>query len=158
MKTYTQKTSEVTHEWHLVDAKGKVLGRLATEIAQKLIGKHKATYTPHIDAGDFVVVINAQDIVLTRQKANQKEYHSHSGFPGNIKMVSFSKMLENRPEEVIAHAVKNMLPKNRLRSERMARLKVYAGPEHKHTSQLPSKSVVSQAATTQSTETTEQTA
>ncbi|MBT4123894.1 MAG: 50S ribosomal protein L13 [Candidatus Pacebacteria bacterium] len=134
-----QRKEDVTREWHLVDVKGEVLGRIATQIAEKLIGKDKATYTPHTDAGDFVVVINAREVVVTRDKAQKKMYYRHSGFPGGLKQRSFEEMIQKNPEEVIRLAVKNMLPKNRLQGDRMARLKIYAEADHKHTSQLEGK-------------------
>jgi large subunit ribosomal protein L13 len=136
MKTYSQKTADVQRDWHLVDVKGQILGRIATDIAQKLIGKHKPTYTPHIEAGDYVVVINASEVALTRNKADQKAYYSHSGFPGGFKEVPFKKMLELQPEKVIKLAVKNMLPKNKQRQDRMNRLKVYASDKHVYQNQL----------------------
>lgn len=135
-KTYMQKTAEIKREWHLVDAKGQILGRLASEIAQKLIGKNKVTYTPHIDGGDYVVVINAGEIEVTGNKAEDKMYYSHSGFPGGLKSKNFAKLKETFPDRIIEKAVFNMLPKNKLRSERMNRMKVYSGSEHKHESQL----------------------
>ncbi len=139
MKTYSQKTAEVTRDWHLVDVKDQVLGRIATQIAQKLIGKHKPTYTPHIEGGDYVVVINAADVVLTRNKADQKVYASHSGYPGGFKAVPFKKMIAEQPEKVIQAAVVNMLPKNKHRQLRMNRLKVYAGDQHPHQTQIDNK-------------------
>lgn len=135
-KTYSQKTSEVRREWHLVDAKDKVLGRLATEIATKLIGKHKKEYTPHIDGGDYVVVINAKEIAVTGNKEQSKMYYTHSNFPGGLKSKNLAKLRVQFPERIIETAVKNMLPKNKLQDQRMTRLKVYAGSEHKHASQL----------------------
>jgi large subunit ribosomal protein L13 len=140
MKTYSQKTADVQRDWHLVDVKDEVLGRVSTQIAQKLIGKHKPTYTPHIEAGDYVVVINAAEVALTRNKADQKVYMSHSGFPGGLKEVPFKKMIAEQPEKVIQLAVINMLPKNRLRQVRMNRLKVYAGSTHPHQTQIDNKS------------------
>lgn len=131
-----QKKAEVERQWHLVDVKGLVLGRIATEIAQMLIGKNKPTYTPHIDGGDYVVVINAKEVKVTRNKEQGKVYFTYSGFPGGLREDTFAEMMERHPEEIIVRAVYNMLPKNKLRTERMARLKVYAGSEHKHTSQL----------------------
>ncbi|MBU0578552.1 50S ribosomal protein L13 [Patescibacteria group bacterium] len=136
MKTYMQKTAEVKRDWHLVDVGGQILGRIATQIAQKLIGKHKSTYTPHIDGGDFVVVINASNVALSRNKADKKVYFRHSGFPGGLKEIPFKKMLAEHPEQVIKLAVKNMLPKNKLRQLRMNRLKVYPGDKHAHESQF----------------------
>lgn len=135
-KTYTQKTVDVKRKWHLIDAKGQVIGHVATKIATKLIGKDKPTYTPHIDGGDFVVVINAAEVVATGRKEENKIYYSHSNFPGGLKKVKLSDMREDHPERIIESAVKNMLPKNKLRDPRMSRLKVYAGSEHKHESQL----------------------
>ncbi len=131
-KTYMQKTSDVKREWHLVDAQDKILGRLATDIAQKLIGKHKKDYTPHIDSGDFVVVLNAAQIAVTGKKEEQKKYYRHSGFPGGLKVRTLGELRETFPERIIEKAVKNMLPKNKLQSPRMARLKVFAGAEHPH--------------------------
>ncbi len=135
-KTYTQKTSEVKREWHLVDAKDKILGRLASYIATKLIGKNKKEYTPHIDGGDYVVVINAKDVAVSGSKEADKMYYQHSNFPGGLKSRNLSKLRAQFPERIIENAVKNMLPKNRLQDQRMTRLKVYSGSEHKHTSQL----------------------
>lgn len=131
-----QKTAQVEHKWHLVDVKGKVLGRIATDIATLLIGKNKPTYTPHIDAGDYVVVINAAEIEVTGKKKSDKIYYSHSGHPGGIKEINFEDLLAKFPTRVIEKAVYNMLPKNKLRQDRMMRLKIYAGTEHKHQSQL----------------------
>ena len=137
--TFMQRKEDVTRAWHLVDVKDQVLGRIATEIAVKLIGKNKPTYTPHTDAGDFVVVINARDVQVTRGKELKKMYRRHSGFPGGLHERSFAEMIEKHPEEVIRLAVVNMLPNNKLRDRRMARLKIYAGPEHEHQSQLGEK-------------------
>jgi large subunit ribosomal protein L13 len=136
-----QKTAEVTREWHVVDAKGRVLGQVATEVATKLIGKHKPTFTPHIDGGDYVVVTNAAHIVVTGNKAQDKIYYSYSGFPGGLSKRTFSEVLARRPETIIEKAVYNMLPKNKLRTGRMDRLKVFAEAEHKHQSQLGGQSV-----------------
>jgi len=137
--TFMQRKEDVTREWHLVDVKDKVLGRIATEIAVMLIGKNKPTYTPHTDAGDFVVVINAREVAVTRGKELKKIYYRHTGFPGGLKQRTFEEMIQKNPEEVIRLAVKNMLPKDRLQGERMARLKIYEGAEHKHASQLGGK-------------------
>lgn len=139
MKTYMQKTAEVAHNWHLVDVKGKVLGRIATEIATKLMGKNKPTYTPHIDGGDYVIVINAAEVATTGTKVENKIYYKHSGHPGGLKQKTLGEMLVKFPTRVIEKAVYNMLPKNRLRQDRMKRLKIYAGAEHKHASQLAGK-------------------
>ncbi|MBD3279155.1 MAG: 50S ribosomal protein L13 [Candidatus Pacebacteria bacterium] len=135
-RTYSQRKEDVTRNWHLVDAQGQILGRLATKIATKLIGKHKPTYTPHIDGGDYVVVINAAKIEVTGGKENKKLYRRHSGFPGSLKETTLGQMLKRKPTAVITQAVKNMLPKNRTRSQRLARLKVYAGAQHKHQAQF----------------------
>jgi len=134
--TYMQKSAEVTRNWHIVDVKGQVLGRVATGIATKLMGKHKPTYTPHIDAGDYVVVINAAEIEVTGNKVEDKTYYSYSGYPGGLKKKSFGELQAKYPERIIEKAVYNMLPDNRLRDERMKRLKVYAGSEHPHQSQI----------------------
>ncbi len=137
MKTYHAKPGEVEREWLLVDATDMVLGRLASEIAQILKGKRKPQYTPHVDTGDFVVVINAEKIRLTGNKMNAKAHFSHSGHPGGLKEVPISRVLEKHPERVIEHAVKGMLPKNTLGRAMGKKLKVYAGPEHKHEAQKP---------------------
>ncbi|MDH5533734.1 MAG: 50S ribosomal protein L13 [Candidatus Pacebacteria bacterium] len=134
--TYMQKTADVKRDWHLADAKGQILGRLATDIAQKLIGKNKPTYTPHIDGGDFVVVINASEIAVTGNKEEDKMYYRHSGYPGGLKEKSLGELKKTYPTRIIEKAVFNMLPKNKLRSGRMNRLKVYANADHKHESQL----------------------
>ncbi|MFZ1721349.1 MAG: 50S ribosomal protein L13 [Microgenomates group bacterium] len=145
-KTYQQKTSEVVRNWHLVDANGQVLGRIATEIAKHLIGKNKPTYTPHIDAGDYVVVVNAAKFIVTGNKMTQKKYYQHSGYPGGLKPENLEELLERQPVKVIEKAVYNMLPKNKLRSDRMARLKIYVDDQHKHTSQLANKATETEAA------------
>ena len=137
MKTYTAKPGEITREWYLVDAEGKTLGRLATQIADVLRGKRKPQYTPHVDTGDFVVVVNAEKIRVTGDKLAQKVYWRHSGYPGGIKSRTLAEMLEKRPEEVIRKAVKGMLPRNRLARQQLTKLKVYAGPDHPHAAQQP---------------------
>ena len=137
MKTYSAKPHEVEQKWLLVDAEGQTLGRMATAIATRLRGKHKAEYTPHVDTGDFVVVINADKVRVTGNKAKDKIYHSHSGFPGALKSISFEKLLEKAPERVIKLAVKGMLPRNSLGRAMFKKLKVYAGAEHPHTAQQP---------------------
>lgn len=134
--TYMQKPAEVTREWHVVDADNQVLGKLATQVATKLIGKKKPTYTPHVDGGDYVVVLNATKIHVSGNKAQDKLYYTYSGFPGGLKTKNFAELLEKFPERIIEKAVYNMLPDNRLRNERMKRLKVYAGAEHPHHSQV----------------------
>lgn len=131
-----QKTEDVTREWHLVDVKGKILGRVATDIAKLLIGKDKPTYTPHVDGGDYVVVINAEDVAVSGNKKADKMYRWHTGFPGGLKEMSLGRMMEKSPEKVIQNAVKNMLPKNKLRNKRMVRLKVFANDQHPYQDQV----------------------
>ena len=137
MRTYSPKHSELNHDWFIVDASGKTLGRMATEIAHRLRGKHKPEYAPHMDNGDYVVVINAEKIKVTGNKAADKIYHSHSGYPGGIKSISFEKLLEKAPERTIQSAVKGMLPKNPLGRQMFKKLKVYSGSEHPHVAQQP---------------------
>jgi large subunit ribosomal protein L13 len=137
VKTYVAKPSDRQRDWVIVDATGQTLGRLATQIADVLRGKRKPTYTPHIDTGDFVVVINAEKISVTGNKRTDKLYHRHSGYPGGLKTRTLNDMLERRPEEVIRIAVKGMLPRNRLARKQLTKLKVYAGPDHPHAAQKP---------------------
>lgn len=137
MKTYSAKPHEVDQKWLLVDAEGQTLGRMATEIATRLRGKHKPEYTAHVDTGDFVVVINADKVKVTGNKAKGKIYHAHSGFPGGLKSLSFEKLLDKAPERVIQLAVKGMLPRNPLGRAMFKKLKVYAGTEHPHGAQQP---------------------
>jgi large subunit ribosomal protein L13 len=137
MKTFSAKPQNVEQNWLLVDAEGLTLGRMAAEIASRLRGKHKPEYTPHVDTGDFVVVINAEKIVVTGNKAKDKMYHSHSGFPGGIKSMPFGKLIERSPERAIKLAIKGMLPSNPLGRAMFKKLKVYAGNEHPHTAQQP---------------------
>lgn len=137
MKTYSAKPHEVDQNWLLMDADGQVLGRMATVIATRLRGKHKAEYTPHVDTGDYVVVINAEKVKVTGNKARDKLYHSHSGYPGGLTSVSFEKMIEKTPEKVIRAAVKGMLPRTPLGRAMFKKLKVYAGSEHPHSAQQP---------------------
>lgn len=139
MKTYSQKPTEVSRRWILIDAKDAPLGRLSTEIAKYLIGKYKPSYTPHIDGGDYVVVINAAEVPVTGNKEEAKIYYRHSGFPGGIKDAQLKEVREKFPERIIENAVKGMLPKNKLASGRMQRLKVFPGAEHAHTAQTPEK-------------------
>lgn len=139
MKTYSQKPTEVSRRWILIDAKDLPLGRLATEISKYLIGKYKPTYTPHIDGGDYVVVINAAEVPVTGNKEEKKIYYRHSGFPGGIKDATLKEVREKFPERIVENAVKGMLPKNKLSPERMNRLKVFPGAEHAHTAQTPEK-------------------
>lgn len=138
-KTYQPKQKDVTRSWHLIDAKGQILGRMASEIATLLIGKKKVNYAPHMDMGDYVVVTNAKGVVVTGKKKDQKVYQSHSGFPGGFKEVKFKKLHGDQPEKVIELAVSRMLPKNRLQKVRMARLKVFAGEEHPYDDKLKKK-------------------
>ncbi|SHK55600.1 50S ribosomal protein L13 [Tepidibacter formicigenes] len=135
MKTYIGKPSEVQRKWYLVDAEGKTLGRLATEIARILRGKHKATFTPHVDGGDFVVVVNAEKVKLTGKKLDQKMYRYHTGYVGGLVEIPYRRLLAEKPEEAIRSAVSGMLPKNKLRSRMMKRLRVFAGSEHIHSAQ-----------------------
>jgi len=143
-KTYSPKASEVTHAWRLVDAEGQTLGRLATEIARFLRGKHLPTFSEHMDLGDFVVVVNAEKIAVTGKKRTDKMYYRHSGYPGGLKSRSLNDMLERRPEEVLRLAVKGMLPRNRLARRQITKLKIYAGPEHPHAAQQPQPMEISQ--------------
>jgi len=137
VKTYQQKPSEVQREWFLVDAQGKILGRLASRIAAILRGKHKPTFTPHVDGGDFVVVVNAEKVRLTGRKREEKVYYWHSGYPGGIKSATAGQMLERKPEWVLQKAVQRMLPKNPLGRRMLKKLKVYRGPDHPHAAQQP---------------------
>ncbi len=137
MKTFSAKPETVKRDWYVVDADGKTLGRLATEIARRLRGKHKPEYTPHVDTGDYIVVINAEKVTVTGNKAKDKMYYNHTGFPGGIKSISFEKLIDKKPEMVIEKAVKGMLPKNPLGREMYRKLKVYAGSTHNHTAQQP---------------------
>lgn len=137
MKTYSVKAGEIERKWYVVDARGKVLGRLATEIARILRGKHKPIYSPHLDTGDFVVVINAEEIEVTGRKADQKTYFRHSGYMGGEKHIPFRRMQDKHPERVIELAVKGMLPKNALGRQMRRKLRVYAGSEHPHQGQSP---------------------
>ena len=137
MKTYSQKTAEVKREWWVIDASSMPLGKLAVIIADKLMGKSKVTYTPHIDNGDYVVVTNAKNLVVTGDKMIQKKYYRHSGYPGGIKELRLEEIIEKEPARAIETAVKGMLPKNKLLADRMARLRVFEGEEHTHTAQNP---------------------
>ena len=137
MKTYSAKPGEITREWYLVDAEGKTLGRLATQIADTLRGKRKPQYTPHVDTGDFVIVVNAEKIHVTGNKLDQKRYYRHSGYPGGLRSRTLREPLDRRPTEVLRVAVKGMLPKNRLARQQITKLKIYAGPEHPHEAQNP---------------------
>jgi large subunit ribosomal protein L13 len=136
MKTYSTKTSDIKREWHVIDASGQVLGKVATQAANWLMGKHKPLFSRHLDTGDYVVVINAEKVHVTGAKLKQKMYYRHSGYPGGLKSVSLERVLETNPARVIEHAVKGMLPHNRLEAQMMKRLKVYAGEDHPHQSQV----------------------
>jgi large subunit ribosomal protein L13 len=137
MKTYNAKNETATHNWFVVDAAGKTLGRLASHVASRLKGKHKAEYTPHVDTGDFIVIINAGKVKVTGKNASYKIYYSHSGYPGGIKEISFEKLIAKHPTRVLEIAIKGMLPKNPLGRAMYRKLKVYAGVEHPHTAQQP---------------------
>lgn len=137
MKTFSAKPQNVEHNWLLLDAEGQTLGRMATEIATRLRGKHKPEYTPHVDTGDYIVVVNAEKVRVTGNKAKAKMYHHHSGFPGGLKSFSFEKLIERSPERVLKLAVKGMLPRTPLGRAMFKKLKVYAGSEHPHTAQQP---------------------
>jgi large subunit ribosomal protein L13 len=137
MKSYMARPQEVERKWYVVDAEGKTLGRLATEIARVLRGKNKPQYTPHIDTGDFVVVVNAEKVVVTGKKATQKVYRRHTGYPGGLKETSYEAMLERKPTEILRKAVKGMMPRTRLGRRQTGKLKIYAGPEHPHEAQNP---------------------
>jgi large subunit ribosomal protein L13 len=137
MKTYNAKPGEIAREWYLVDAEGKTLGRLATRLADVLRGKGKPQYTPHVDTGDFIVVVNAEKIAVTGNKLDDKMYYRHSGYPGGLKERPLREQLARRPEEVLRKAVKGMLPRNRLGRQQLTKLKIYAGPEHPHDAQAP---------------------
>ena len=137
MKTFSLKNTEVTRNWVVFDASDRVLGRFATKIADKLRGKDKPTYTPHVDGGDFVVVINAEKVKVTGKKPDQKKYYKHSLYPGGLKEQSYQEVLNNNPERIIENAVRGMLPKNKLGKSMFKKLKVYRGPEHPHESQNP---------------------
>ena len=137
MKTYSAKKETAKHEWYVIDATDKTLGRMATEIANRLRGKHKAEYTPHVDTGDYVVVVNAEKVKVTGNKTTDKMYYHHTGYPGGIKSISFDKLLDKAPERAIESAVKGMMPKNKLSRAMLSKLKVYAGSEHPHQAQQP---------------------
>ncbi len=137
MKTFSAKPDAVKRDWYVVDAADKTLGRLASEIAHRLRGKHKAEYTPHVDTGDYIVVVNAEKVRVTGNKTSDKMYHHHTGYPGGLKSYSFEKLIERAPERVLQRAVKGMLPRNPLGRAMFKKLKVYAGNEHPHTAQQP---------------------
>ncbi|TNC79875.1 MAG: 50S ribosomal protein L13 [Oleiphilus sp.] len=137
MKTLSAKPESVKRDWYVVDATGKTLGRLSTEIARRLRGKHKPEYTPHVDTGDYIVVVNAEKVAVTGKKASDKIYHKHTGYIGGLKSISFEKLIDKAPERVIQGAVKGMLPRGPLGRAMFKKLKVYAGTEHPHTAQQP---------------------
>jgi len=137
MKTFSAKPAEVKRDWYLIDAEGKTLGRMATEIARRLRGKHKAEYTPHVDTGDYIVVVNAEKVGVTGKKRTDKMYHHHTGYIGNLKSTNFEKMIAQKPEHVIQLAVKGMMPKGPLGRAMLRKLKIYAGAEHNHIAQQP---------------------
>ncbi len=137
MPTYSPKASEIRREWHVVDAEGLVLGRMATEVARVLRGKHKPTFAPHLDTGDHVIIVNADKVVLTADKAEKKRVWRHSGYPGGIRSRTYAEMMERQPAEAVRRTVRGMLPKNRLGRQQLTKLKVYAGPTHPHAGQRP---------------------
>ena len=137
MKTYSAKPADVRRDWYVVDASGKTLGRLSTEIARRLRGKHKPEYTPHVDTGDYIVVVNAEKVRVTGNKRKDKMYYRHTGYIGNLKSISFDKLIAQTPERAIEHAVKGMLPRGPLGRKMLSKLRVFAGPEHPHTAQQP---------------------
>jgi|TARA_B100000959_G_scaffold146771_1_gene154098 large subunit ribosomal protein L13 len=137
VKTYSANKETVKRNWYVVDASDKVLGRMATEIANRLRGKHKAEYTPHVDTGDYIVVVNAEKVKVTGNKARDKTYYHHTGYPGGIKSITFEKLQDKAPEKVIEVAVKGMMPKNKLSRAMLSKLKVYAGNDHPHAAQQP---------------------
>ncbi len=146
MRTYTPKPGDVERTWHVIDADGVVLGRLATQVATLLRGKHKATYAPHVDTGDFVIVINADKVVLTGAKREQKMAYRHSGYPGGLRAVPYGRLLDTKPERAVEKAVRGMIPKTTLGRQQLGKLKVYAGPEHPHAAQKPQPFEISQVA------------
>ena len=145
MSTYSPKASEIERAWHVIDAEGMVLGRLATEVARLLRGKHKPTFTPHLDTGDHVIVVNADKVVLTSDKAATKLVYRHSGYPGGLKTRTYAQLLDKAPEEAVRRTVRGMLPKTRLGRQQLRKLKVYAGPNHPHAAQQPTPRPVDHA-------------
>ena len=137
MKTYSAKAADVRHDWYVVDASGKTLGRLASAIAHRLRGKHKPEFTPHVDTGDYIVVVNAEKVQVTGRKADEKMYHHYTGYPGGLRTISFNKLIDKAPERAIQTAVKGMLPRNPLGRAMFKKLKVYAGTDHPHAAQQP---------------------
>jgi large subunit ribosomal protein L13 len=137
MKTYSPKPQDVQRNWHVIDAQDRILGRMATEIAVKLRGKDKPEFAPHMDMGDFVIVVNAEKIKVTGEKLSQKKYYRYTGFPGGIRDISLEKLIQKKPEEVIRRSVRGMLPKNKIGRDLLKKLKVYSGPDHPHAAQKP---------------------
>ncbi|MFC6258093.1 50S ribosomal protein L13 [Kocuria sp. CNJ-770] len=137
MRTYTPKPGDIQRQWHVIDATDVVLGRLASQTATLLRGKHKPTFAPHVDAGDFVIIINAEKVALTGSKLEKKRAYRHSGYPGGLKSTSYAELLEKNPVRAVEKAIRGMLPKNKLAAQQMSKLKVYAGPEHPHGAQQP---------------------
>jgi large subunit ribosomal protein L13 len=146
VRTYTPKPGEITRAWHVIDATDVVLGRLASQAATLLRGKHKPTFAPHVDTGDFVIIVNADKVALTGAKAEQKKAYRHSGFPGGLKAQSYTELLAKHPEKAVEKAVRGMLPKNTLGRQQLTKLKVYAGPEHPHAAQQPTPFEITQVA------------
>ena len=137
MKTYAVKAGDIQRKWYVADADGKTLGRFASTVAKILRGKHKPIYSPHLDTGDHVIVVNAANIVVTGKKAQQKQYYHHSGYPGGLKSMSYGELMEKRPEKILEHAIRGMLPHNSLGRQMFRKLRIYAGPDHVHQSQKP---------------------
>ncbi|OMH23198.1 50S ribosomal protein L13 [Tersicoccus phoenicis] len=146
MRTYTPKPGDIDRKWHVIDATDVVLGRLASQTATLLRGKHKPTFAPHMDTGDFVIIVNADKVALTGAKAEQKRAYRHSGYPGGLKSVSYAELLEKNPARAVEKAVKGMLPKNSLAAKQLAKLKIYVGPEHPHAAQQPQTFAITQVA------------
>jgi large subunit ribosomal protein L13 len=146
MRTYTPKPGEITRAWHVIDATDVVLGRLATQAATLLRGKHKATFAPHVDTGDFVIIVNADKVALTGAKADQKRAYRHSGFPGGLRSQTYTELLATHPEKAVEKAVRGMLPRTSLGRQQLTKLKVYAGPEHPHAAQQPKPFEITQVA------------
>lgn len=145
MRTYSPSATEIERAWYVVDAEGLTLGRMASEVARVLRGKHKPTFTPHLDTGDHVIVINADKVVLTSNKAETKRVYRHSGYPGGIRSASYAELLATKPEEAVRRTIRGMLPKNRLGRQMLRKLKVYAGPQHPHSAQRPQPLVIDHA-------------
>ncbi len=146
MRTYTPKAAEITRQWHVIDATDVVLGRLASQAAVLLRGKHKTTFAPHVDTGDFVIIINADKVVLTGNKALQKKAYSHSGFPGGLRAVSYTELLDKNPAKAVEKAIRGMIPRNSLGRQQLSKLKVYASSEHPHAAQQPQPFQITQVA------------